>query len=41
MVNEAEAAQVRTIFGLFARSDSTAAVLKELHARGIRTKRGR
>ena len=41
IVNEAEAAQVRTMFELFARSDSTAAVIRELNARGIRSKRGR
>ena len=41
IVNEAEAAQVRTMFELFAQSDSTAAVIRELNARGIRFKRGR
>jgi site-specific DNA recombinase len=41
IVNEAEAARVRTMFELFAQSDSTAAVIQELNARGIRSKRGR
>jgi hypothetical protein len=41
IVNEAEAAQVRTMFELFARSDSTAAVIRELNAHGIRSKRRR
>ena len=41
IVNEAEAPQVRTMFELFARSDSTAAVIRELNTRGIRSKRGR
>ncbi len=40
VIEPAEAEQVRTIFRLYARSSSTAQVLKELHARGIRTKRG-
>ncbi|SNT76800.1 recombinase family protein [Paracoccus seriniphilus] len=41
IVNEAEAAQIRTMFELFARSDSTAAVIRELNARGTRSKRSR
>lgn len=41
IMNEAEAEQARTMFGLFARSDSTAAVIRELNSRGIRSKRGR
>ena len=41
VVNEAEAAKVRAMFELFARSDSTAGVIRELNARGIRSKRGR
>lgn len=41
IVNEAEAAQVRTMFDLFASSDSTAAVIRELNSRGIRSRRGR
>ncbi|WP_239059657.1 recombinase family protein [Ruegeria sp. PrR005] len=41
IVNEAEAAQVRCMFELFARSVSTAAVIRALNARGIRSKRGR
>ena len=41
IVNEAEAANVRTMFELFARSDSTAAVIREPDARDIRSKRGR
>ena len=40
VIEPAEAEHVRTIFRLYARSSSTAQVLKELHARGIRTKRG-
>jgi len=40
LIEPAEAEQVRTIFRLYARSSSTAQVLKELHARRIRTKRG-
>ncbi len=40
VIEPAEAEQVRTIFRLYARSSSTAQVLKELHVRGIRTKRG-
>ncbi len=41
LVNPAEAEAVRTIFRLFARSSSTAQVIDELHARGIRTKKGK
>jgi len=41
IVNEAEAANVRTMFELFARSDSTAAVIREPDPRDIRSKRGR
>ena len=40
VIEPTEAEQVSTIFRLYARSSSTAQVLKELHARGIRTKRG-
>ncbi len=41
IVNEAEAANVWTMFELFARSDSTAAVIREPDPRDIRSKRGR
>jgi DNA invertase Pin-like site-specific DNA recombinase len=41
VVNPAEAEAVRTMFRLFARSSSTAQVVKELHARGVLSKRGK
>ena len=41
IVNPAEAETVRTIFTLYARSSSTAEVIRELDARGILTKTGR
>lgn len=41
VINPAEAENVRTIFELFARSETTASVVRELDARGIRSKRGR
>ncbi len=40
VINRAEAENVRAVFELFARSESTAAV-RELDARGIRSRRGR
>ena len=41
VINPAEAENVRTIFELFARSETTASAVRELDARGIRSKRGR
>lgn len=41
VINPAEAGNVRTIFELFARSETTASVVRELDSRGIRSKRGR
>jgi len=41
IVNAAEAETVRTIFTLYARSNSTAEVIRELDARAILTKTGR